>query len=73
MLHDQAAFDTVVLQGALIERGMGSFADGLKAEDTVAIRSYLIARANDLKRAEQPAASPPPAEEEEVEQPHKEQ
>lgn len=62
MLHSQEAFDTVVLQGALKENGMVSFADSLTPEDTQAIRAFIIARANELKNA--PPAPPfgmPPA------------
>src|SRR5690606_11201891 len=41
-LSSQAAFDAVVLDGALAENGMASFAAGLDSEDTTAIRAYLI-------------------------------
>jgi quinohemoprotein ethanol dehydrogenase len=51
MLHAQAGFDAVVLQGARADRGMGSFAKELTAEDSVAVREYLIARANEIKQA----------------------
>jgi mono/diheme cytochrome c family protein len=56
LLHAQEAFDSVVLTGVLAERGMASFADALKAEDTQALRAYLVKRANDLKNA--PARGP---------------
>jgi PQQ-dependent dehydrogenase, methanol/ethanol family len=55
MLHSQEGFDSIVLGGVRQERGMVSFADRLTAEDTAAIRAYLIARANELL-AEQQAA-----------------
>ncbi len=76
MLHSQEAFDTVVLQGALTERGMGSFADALNPADTEAIRAYVVARAHELKNSPPPAfgfGPPPVQEEEEVEQPDEEQ
>ena len=73
LLHAQPAFDTVVLQGTLEERGMVSFGDVLTEEDTAAIRAYLISRANYLKDNPPPAFGfGPPPEEEEVEQPHQE-
>lgn len=45
MLHTATGFDSVVLGGALEERGMISFADTIDAEDTAAIRAYIISRA----------------------------
>lgn len=45
MLNSQAAFNNIVLAGALQENGMRSFADVLSAEDAVAIRAYLVDRA----------------------------
>ena len=72
MLHSQEGFDMIVLQGVLQEKGMASFADSLKAEDTQALRAYLIKRANDLKNA--PAAGPgagrPPRRQQQQEQQH---
>jgi quinohemoprotein ethanol dehydrogenase len=50
LLYTQLGFDQVVLKGALSERGMDSFASVLKAADTEAIRAYIIARANYLKK-----------------------
>ncbi|MFM1886990.1 MAG: hypothetical protein RL026_2147 [Pseudomonadota bacterium] len=58
LLHSQPAFDNVVLQGARADKGMGSFAKELGAEDSAAIREYLISRANAVKNA---AAAPRPA------------
>jgi PQQ-dependent dehydrogenase (methanol/ethanol family) len=49
LLWGQEAFDSVVLLGGRQERGMGSFAKDLKPEDTVAIREYLISRAQAIK------------------------
>lgn len=61
LLYTQEGFDTVVLKGALAEKGMASFADSLTLEDTQAVRAYLIKRANDLKAApaEGPLGRPP--------------
>jgi len=76
MLYSQESFDTVVLQGALVERGMGNFVDSLTANDTQAIRAFIIARANDLKNnppAPPPGfGGPPPGQQQntQVEQPH---
>lgn len=56
MLHSQEAFDQVVLKGVRQERGMGNFSSDLSPEDSVAVREYLISRANVLK-----SAAPPPA------------
>jgi PQQ-dependent dehydrogenase (methanol/ethanol family) len=66
LLYSQAGFDQVVLQGARADKGMGSFAKELKPQNTVAVREYLIARANALKNAPpagpggRPAAAAPP-------------
>ncbi len=62
LLYVQDGFDNVVLRGARADKGMGSFAKDLKAADTVAVREYLIARANAVKAAG-PGAGPvvPPA------------
>jgi PQQ-dependent dehydrogenase (methanol/ethanol family) len=46
-LHAAEAFDAIVLQGARVEKGMRSFADILSAEQTDAIRHYVIARAHE--------------------------
>jgi alcohol dehydrogenase (cytochrome c)/quinohemoprotein ethanol dehydrogenase len=43
-------FKAIVVDGALAENGMISFKNTLKAEDAEAIRSFLTARANELKR-----------------------
>jgi mono/diheme cytochrome c family protein len=49
LLWTQEGFDYVVLQGGRAEKGMGSFGKDLKPEDAVAVRAYLISRANALK------------------------
>jgi quinohemoprotein ethanol dehydrogenase len=73
LLYVQEGFDQVVLGGLRTERGMGSFAKELKPEDTVAVRAYLISRANEVKNQppvppggpgagrRQPDAAPAPA------------
>ncbi len=44
-LHDQAAFDSVVLDGVLRAKGMAAFGAQLDAEDSEAIRAYVIQQA----------------------------
>lgn len=61
MLHSQDAFDNVVLNGALAQRGMASFADALTSEDTNAIRAFLIARANEMKNEVPPTGPQAPS------------
>jgi quinohemoprotein ethanol dehydrogenase len=60
LLWTQGGFDDVVLNGQRADKGMGSFAKELKPEDTVAVREYLISRANALKTGG-PAAPGPAA------------
>ncbi len=50
LLVSQDGFDQVVLKGVLAEKGMDSFAAVLKPADTEAIRAFIIARANELKK-----------------------
>jgi PQQ-dependent dehydrogenase (methanol/ethanol family) len=57
MLNSQTAFDTIVLQGALSEKGMGSFREYLKEGETVALRAYLISVAQ-AALAPTPGAGP---------------
>lgn len=42
-----AAFERIVLEGTLVERGMAGFADILSTEDATAVHAYVIARANE--------------------------
>jgi len=42
-----AAFDEIVLEGTLVERGMGAFASLLTTPDVQDVHAYLIARANE--------------------------
>ncbi|MET0291196.1 MAG: PQQ-dependent dehydrogenase, methanol/ethanol family [Steroidobacteraceae bacterium] len=58
LLHTQEGFDQVVLGGARTQQGMGSFAKDLKPEDTVAVREYIVSRAQFLKA--NPPAPPGP-------------
>ena len=63
LLHTQEGFDQVVLQGGREEKGMASFAKDLSATDALAVREYLVSRANVLKSAPPmggPGAPPPP-------------
>jgi quinohemoprotein ethanol dehydrogenase len=60
-------FKSIVVDGALAENGMISFKNSLNVDDAEAIRSFLTARANELKRNPPPvrpggpgAGAPPP-------------
>ncbi len=44
-LHDQAAWDSVVRDGALRDRGMAAFGDQVSPEESRAIRAYVIQQA----------------------------
>ncbi len=59
LLHSQEGFDNVVLGGALAERGMTSFASVLSAEDTEAIRHYIISEAHIAMATPSPFGPPP--------------
>jgi mono/diheme cytochrome c family protein len=71
LLWTQPGFDQVVLQGGRADKGMGNFGADLKPEDAVAVREFLISRANVIKTAGPgagagagrggPPAPPPPA------------
>jgi len=50
-IHAQAAFDTVVLQGQRVDKGMANFSDKLSAEDSAAVLAYVVSRANERKNA----------------------
>jgi quinohemoprotein ethanol dehydrogenase len=50
-IQSQAAFDTIVLQGQRVDKGMASFRDKLKPEDSAAVRAYVVSRANERKNA----------------------
>jgi alcohol dehydrogenase (cytochrome c)/quinohemoprotein ethanol dehydrogenase len=49
-LNSPDLFKAIVVDGALAESGMISFKNALKVEDAEAIRSFLTARANEIKR-----------------------
>ncbi|MDR2216102.1 MAG: PQQ-dependent dehydrogenase, methanol/ethanol family [Nevskiaceae bacterium] len=49
-LNDPGLFKGIVVDGALAENGMISFKNALNEQDAEAIRSFLTARANELKR-----------------------
>ena len=51
-IANKAAFEAVVHEGILKERGMVSFADSLSKEEIDAIREYIIKRANEDKAIE---------------------
>lgn len=67
LLHSAAAFKAVVYDGVLTDNGMLSFKKTLSPQDVEAIRAYVTALANDLKRHPQPMFAgfrrrrPPPA------------
>jgi quinohemoprotein ethanol dehydrogenase len=46
MLHSQAGFDQIVLDGVRAQRGMVSFAERFDAQGSADIRAFLIAQAN---------------------------
>jgi quinohemoprotein ethanol dehydrogenase len=54
LLNSQEGFDQIVLKGVLSERGMASFAEALKPQDTRALRAYIISRANEIKKPPPP-------------------
>ena len=47
-LVSQEVFDSIVLGGIRSERGMVSFAQALDSDDTIALRAYIVTRANEL-------------------------
>jgi quinohemoprotein ethanol dehydrogenase len=57
MLHSQQGFDAVI-NGARADKGMGDFSKDVSAEDSVALREYLISRANVVKASQAPPAPP---------------
>jgi len=59
LLHSAEGFNNVVLDGALSERGMTSFAANLSEDDTSAIRHYLIAQAHIAMNSPSPFGPPP--------------
>lgn len=62
LLYSQVGFDQVVLEGVRLDKGMANYADRLSAQDSTAIREYIIARANEVKNAPPaPGFGPAPA------------
>jgi alcohol dehydrogenase (cytochrome c)/quinohemoprotein ethanol dehydrogenase len=55
------AFKTVVIDGALTQNGMVSFAKAIKPEDAEAVRAYIVAKANEAKKAEAAKGAAPAA------------
>ncbi|MEY2853745.1 MAG: Quinohemoprotein alcohol dehydrogenase precursor [Pseudomonadota bacterium] len=55
MLQNNEVFKAIVIDGALRENGMVSFAKVLKPEDAESIRAHLVRVANDLKANPRPA------------------
>jgi quinohemoprotein ethanol dehydrogenase len=51
LLHTQEGFDQVVLKGIRSEKGMASFAEVLQAQESEAIREFIVWRANEIKKA----------------------
>jgi len=45
-INSQEAFDSIVLEGALLDKGMPSWAQVVSSEDTEAIRAFIVAMAN---------------------------
>jgi alcohol dehydrogenase (cytochrome c)/quinohemoprotein ethanol dehydrogenase len=60
-LNNDALFKTIVIDGALQNNGMVSFAAQLTPQDAEAIRAYVVSLANAAKDAETAAAQPAPA------------
>jgi alcohol dehydrogenase (cytochrome c)/quinohemoprotein ethanol dehydrogenase len=50
-LNSAAAFDAIVLEGALQTAGMASFKGRMSTEEVQSVRAYLIERANQAKNA----------------------
>jgi quinohemoprotein ethanol dehydrogenase len=59
LLWTQEGFNQVVLQGGRADKGMGSFGKDLQPADAIAVREYLISRANLLKTSASGTPGPP--------------
>ena len=55
-LNSEAGFNAIVLEGALQSSGMASFKGRLTVDEVQSVRAYLIARANEAKKAPQATA-----------------
>jgi quinohemoprotein ethanol dehydrogenase len=61
-LNSSGAFKAIVIDGALSQNGMVSFAKGITVDDAEAVRAYVVARSIEAKNSPPPApAAPPPA------------
>jgi hypothetical protein len=58
-LNSAEAFKAIVIDGALMQNGMVSFAKGISAEDAEAVRAYVVSRAIEAKTLQPPAAPVP--------------
>jgi len=50
-IQSQPIFDTVVLQGQRVDKGMANFSDKLAPADSAAVRDYIVSRAIERKNA----------------------
>ncbi len=57
VIHSAEAFDTIVRQGARVDKGMVAFKDEISPQQLEKIRAYVIHRANEDKRAEAAAGA----------------
>ncbi|HWK53248.1 MAG TPA: c-type cytochrome, partial [Hyphomicrobiales bacterium] len=60
-LNAEALFKAIVIDGALQNNGMVSFAGQLSTDDAESIRAYVVSLANEAKEAQPAAAAPVPA------------
>jgi quinohemoprotein ethanol dehydrogenase len=60
-LNSAEAFKAIIIDGALTQNGMVSFAKALQPGEPEEIRAYLVAKAIELKNAPPPAAGAPGA------------
>ena len=73
-IQNQTLFDSVVLQGQRVDKGMANFSDRLKPEDAAAVREYVVSRAIERKNSPPPPAGfgrfggPPPPRNQDIHQ-----
>jgi PQQ-dependent dehydrogenase (methanol/ethanol family) len=60
-LGSPEAFKSIVIDGALVEKGMVSFAKAISAEDADAVRAYVVGKAIAAKAAQAPPPAAPAA------------
>jgi mono/diheme cytochrome c family protein len=46
MISSAEAFQSVVLEGAFLDKGMAAFAPVLSEEDAEAVRAFIVSQAN---------------------------